>query len=132
MRGSCEFILYHTSRTIEPHIPPHSPSSLNPVDFVTAAIVAASSSSQQHPVISANPDLKLGVDLTIRESEVVLSEGDSMQGSHYCAFAGTYILQWRLSEPAASIQHTSFDFSLTGPKCKIMFYYEVLDSENFR
>lgn len=112
---------------------PHSPSSLNPIDLVTNAIGAATTTTQG-PQIVADPTLKLGVDLNIREREVILSEGDSMQGSHYCAHSGTYILQWRLSEqqPSLSQHHTSFDFSLTGPKCKVMYYYELLDSANFK
>lgn len=100
--------------------------------MITNAIGSATT-SQQHPLILSAPELKIGVDLTVREREVTLSEGDSMQGSHYCALAGTYILQWRFSEqPTTSQHHTSFDFSLSGPKCKVMYYYELLDSENFR
>jgi hypothetical protein len=100
--------------------------------MVTSAIASATSS--QHPLIAASPDLKLGENLSVREKEVVLSEGDSMQGSHYCSMKGTYILQWRvIDQPSSSNQHhTSFDFSLTGPKCKIMHYHELLDSVNFR
>lgn len=48
---------------------------------------------------------------------------------------GTYILQWRNPEfvTAASAHPSSFDFSLPmTQKCKIMYYYEVLDSVEYR
>ncbi|KAI6235202.1 SEC14-like protein 1 family protein [Aphelenchoides besseyi] len=131
IKGACEFALYHTNKMIEQPVQPHSPSALNPVELVTAAISASSNSTQ--PVIYSNPELKIGENLTLREKEVVLSEGDSMQGSHYCALPGTYILQWRIcDQSAASQHHSSFDFSLMGPKCKVMYYFELLDSNNFR
>lgn len=52
-----------------------------------------------------------------------------MQGSHYCSQAGYYILQWRHLE---AVQNQPFDFSLSGHKCKIMYYHELLDSLDFR
>jgi hypothetical protein len=106
---------------------------MNPIDLVTNAIGGSSASNPNAPIILSSPELKLGVDLSIREQEVILSEGDSMQGSHYCSQIGTYILQWRLKDQASTSQHhTSFDFSLSGPKCKVMYYYELLDSQNFK
>ncbi|KAI6240133.1 SEC14-like protein 1 family protein [Aphelenchoides fujianensis] len=131
IKGCCEFLLYHTTKIIDQPVQPHSPSALNPVDLVTAAI---SSSNATHPVIYTDPELKLGENLTVREKEVVLSEGDSMIGSHYCALVGTYILQWRICDQPASAQHhtSSFDFSLTGPKAKVMYYHEVLEAASFR
>lgn len=65
----------------------------------------------------------------MEEKPVQFTEGDSMQGSHYCSRSGTYILQWRHPEPTPS---QSFDFSLSHHKCKIMYYYELLDSADFR
>lgn len=65
----------------------------------------------------------------MEEKPVQFTEGDSMQGSHYCPQKGYYILQWRHQEPALN---QSFDFSLSGHKCKIMYYHELLDSFNFK
>lgn len=53
---------------------PHSPTMLNPVEMVTAAIA-----NNPLPVISSDPSLTLGPDLTIEEKPVVFQEGDSMQ-----------------------------------------------------
>ncbi|PIC39093.1 hypothetical protein B9Z55_010895 [Caenorhabditis nigoni] len=51
------------------------------------------------------------------------------QGSHYCSRAGTYIMQWRVPETTAGHSST-FDFG--SHKCRLIYYYEILNSENFR
>ncbi len=53
-----------------------------------------------------------------------------MQGSHFCSAPGTYILQWKYADVVA--HHQSFDFSLPGHKCKLIYYHELLDSAEFR
>uniref|UniRef100_A0A1I7WWZ2 PRELI/MSF1 domain-containing protein n=1 Tax=Heterorhabditis bacteriophora TaxID=37862 RepID=A0A1I7WWZ2_HETBA len=106
---------------IQEPVTPHSPTMLNPVEMVTAAIA-----NNPLPTVAADPSLTLGPNLTIEEKPVVFQEGDSMQGSHFCSRSGTYILQWRIPE------HTStFDFSIGSHKCKLMYYHEVLDSADF-
>ncbi|CAD5216999.1 unnamed protein product [Bursaphelenchus okinawaensis] len=132
IKGSCEFVVYHTNKAIDQPVQPSSPTSLNPVERLTNAIESVSLGSPPHSVIQAAPDLKLGEDITVQEQPVILSEGDSMQGSHYCAQQGTYILQWKVTEAPNQPPHAAFDFSLTGPKCKLMYYHELLDSVNFR
>ncbi|CAJ0947130.1 unnamed protein product, partial [Mesorhabditis belari] len=126
IKSDCEFLVYHTSKIITEPAQPHSPTVLHPVDMITAAIENA-----PPPAVCSDPSLRLGPDLTIVENPVTFNEGDSMQGSHYCSKSGTYILQWRI--PQVPIEHnSSFDFSLSGPKCKLMYYHEVLDSADFR
>ncbi|CAJ0564051.1 unnamed protein product, partial [Mesorhabditis spiculigera] len=126
IKSDCEFLVYHTSKLISEPVHPHSPTVLHPVDMIAAAI----DSAPQKDVYS-DPSLTLGVDLTIEEKATLYIEGDSIQGSHCCAKSGTYILQWRVPQAQAE-PHSSFDFSLTGPKCKLMYYHEVLDSKDFR
>lgn len=63
------------------------------------------------------------------EEAVQFAEGDSMQGSHYCNNVGCYILQWRHCE---AVPNPSFDFSLMSHKCKIVYYFELLDSMDFK
>ncbi|VDK47223.1 unnamed protein product [Anisakis simplex] len=127
LKSDCEFLLYYTEKVIDTPATPHSPPVLSPVERVTAAI--GSSASTPISAISCDSKLTLGIDLRIEEKPVQFTEGDSMQGSHYCSRAGTYILQWRHPEPTPN---QSFDFSLSHHKCKIMYYYELLDSADFR
>lgn len=70
------------------------------------------------------------MDLAVQERPVTFSEGDSMQGSHYCTMTGTYIMQWRHPEP---VHHKdTFDFSLSGHKCKLIVYHELLPAAEFQ
>lgn len=110
--------------------------------MVSAAIGGA---SHQHPDLQCAPDLKVGTpELSLEEKPVLFQEGDSMQvsvisvnlmkkslfqGSHYCSRAGTYIMQWRVPDTAGGHSST-FDFG--SHKCKFIYYYEILNSENFR
>ncbi|ETN68996.1 hypothetical protein RB195_025957 [Necator americanus] len=126
LKSDCEFVVYHTPKVIQEAAIPHSPTMMNPVEMVTAAIA-----NNPLPVILSDPSLTLGPDLTIEEKPVVFQEGDSMQGSHFCSRSGTYILQWRTPEIPG--QHNStFDFSIGSHKCKLMYYHELLDSADFR
>ncbi|XP_069953802.1 SEC14-like protein 1 isoform X2 [Cherax quadricarinatus] len=66
------------------------------------------------------------------DQEPVFREGESIQGSHVTSHMGTYILQWHYYE---SSQHTSpLDIidSITAPKSKIMYYFEMLKSADYR
>jgi len=127
VKGECEFLVYHTDKKLKNPVP-QSPT-LNPVERVTAAIGAVAIS--QHPfTVALDPDLRLDQGLSVQEHPVTFSEGDSMQGSHYCSMPGTYILQWRHTEPVPNHQ-PSFDFSLSSHKAKLLLYYELLDAAGF-
>ncbi|VDM12239.1 unnamed protein product [Wuchereria bancrofti] len=123
--GECEFLIYYTEKQVEANTTPNSPSVLTSVERVTAAI----GNTVTNSALLCDPKLTIGVNLKLEEKPVQFTEGDSMQGSHYCPQAGFYILQWRHLE---SVQNQSFDFSLSGHKCKIMYYHELLDSLDFR
>ncbi|KAI1725704.1 PRELI-like family domain-containing protein [Ditylenchus destructor] len=133
IKGECEFIVYHTSKDIKSHPAPSSP---NAVERVTAAIASASLLSSTPPpfAIASHPELTLGDDLSMQERPVAFAEGDSMQGSHYCKQSGTYIMQWRYPEHTLSTHHqgSSFDFSHLSHKCRLMYYYELLNSADFK
>uniref|UniRef100_A0AC35U640 CRAL-TRIO domain-containing protein n=1 Tax=Rhabditophanes sp. KR3021 TaxID=114890 RepID=A0AC35U640_9BILA len=126
LKGECEFLLYHTNKVLE-QPQPTSPS-FKPVERVSAVI---GSSSSHIGSLHGHPELVLDHDLFIVEKAIAFSEADSMQGSHYCCKSGTYIMQWRHQEPVSS-HHTSFDFSLSGHKCRLMYYSELLNSTDFR
>nr|CRZ25908.1 Bm5958 [Brugia malayi] len=125
LKGECEFLIYYTEKQVEANITPNSPSVLTSVERVTAVI----GNTVTNSALLCDPKLTIGVNLKLEEKPVQFTEGDSMQGSHYCSQAGFYILQWRHLE---SVQNQSFDFSLSGHKCKIMYYHELLDSLDFR
>ncbi|MFH4976530.1 hypothetical protein AB6A40_003239 [Gnathostoma spinigerum] len=122
LKGDCEFVVYYTERPIEIQSTP-----LSPVERMTAVI--GSSTPTAFSALVSDPKLTLGIDLRIEEKPVQFTEGDSMQGSLYCSRTGTYILQWRHPDSSST---PSFDFSLTQHKCRLMYYYELLDSANFR
>uniref|UniRef100_A0A0K0ESX1 Col_cuticle_N domain-containing protein n=1 Tax=Strongyloides stercoralis TaxID=6248 RepID=A0A0K0ESX1_STRER len=126
LKGECEFLIYYCPSMLDAPIA-HSPT-INAVDRVSASISGPTSFS--HP-IHAYPNLSFDNSIKIVEKPLLFSEGDSMQGSHYCSQSGTYILQWRHQEPPNN-QHYSFDFSLSGHKCKLMYYSELLNSTDFR
>jgi len=53
-------------------------------------------------------------------------DGESVQGSHLTTKSGTYVLQWYWSSDSLNISsghHT---------KAKIMYYYEMLKSADYR
>ncbi|PIC39092.1 hypothetical protein B9Z55_010895 [Caenorhabditis nigoni] len=131
LKNDCEFSLYFSTEKIEQPVVrdgAQSPTTiLNPVEMVSAAIGGA---SHQHPDLQCAPELKVGTpQLSVEEKPVLFQEGDSMQGSHYCSRAGTYIMQWRVPETTAGHSST-FDFG--SHKCRLIYYYEILNSENFR
>uniref|UniRef100_A0A915D8G2 CRAL-TRIO domain-containing protein n=1 Tax=Ditylenchus dipsaci TaxID=166011 RepID=A0A915D8G2_9BILA len=130
IKGECEFVLYHSGKVIKQNAQPTSP---NPVERVTAVIASTSLLSSSSPpfVVAVDPNLKLGPEISIQEKPVIFGEGDSMQGSHFCTSSGTYIMQWRSPE-ASTGHHQSFDFSNLSHKCKLMYYFELLNSADFR
>uniref|UniRef100_A0A158Q8A3 CRAL-TRIO domain-containing protein n=1 Tax=Elaeophora elaphi TaxID=1147741 RepID=A0A158Q8A3_9BILA len=117
LKGECEFLIYYTEKQVEVAATPNSPS-----------VLTAIGSTVTTSALLCDPKLTIGVNLKLEEEPVQFTEGDSMQGSHYCPRTGYYILQWRHFE---AIQNQSFDFSLSGHKCKIMYYHELLDSLDF-
>ncbi|CAD6190431.1 unnamed protein product [Caenorhabditis auriculariae] len=125
LKSECEFVVYYTEKKVEQPPAPSSPT-LNPVEKVSAAL---GGSSHPQPTVAAAPELTLGQDLQLEEKANVFHEGDSMQGSHYCSRAGTYILQWRVPETTL-LNSSAFDFG--SHKCRFMYYYEILNSADFR
>ncbi|KAH6943759.1 hypothetical protein HPB50_026935 [Hyalomma asiaticum] len=70
-----------------------------------------------------------GVDYKTVEPCLTCHDGESVQGSHVTNASGTYILQWRHLEGP---QHHSFEFPLALHKAKVMYYYEVLKSQDYK
>lgn len=59
------------------------------------------------------------------EPTIICHDGDSIQGSHVAQYTGTYILQWKYNQSIHSHE-------MAHHKAQIMFYYEILDSTNYK
>lgn len=64
---------------------------------------------------------------------------DSLQGSHVTRWPGFYILQWKFhSTPACAatslprVDDVLASLQVSSHKCKVMYYTEVIGSEDFR
>jgi len=73
---------------------------------------------------------KEGHDFFRVETSIVCHDGESVQGSHVTNHTGYYILQWKFHD-VAPISHHLMD-SITTSKAKVMYYYEVLKSSDYR
>nr|XP_019612027.1 PREDICTED: SEC14-like protein 5 [Rhinolophus sinicus] len=67
------------------------------------------------------------------EAPLVCREGESIQGSHVTRWPGTYLLQWQMHSPPGNVvEDVLTALHSPGPRCKLLYYYEVLASEDFR
>ncbi|XP_041473469.1 SEC14-like protein 1 isoform X2 [Lytechinus variegatus] len=76
--------------------------------------------------------MQCGIDYKVVESALVCKAGESIQGSHVCQVAGWYVLQWRHYNISAALPSSAQKAAHHYHKSKIMFYHEVLASEDFR
>ncbi|KGL79790.1 SEC14-like 5, partial [Tinamus guttatus] len=81
----------------------------------------------------------LGVDYSRMESPLVCREGESIQGSHVTRWPGFYILQWKMHGPLPCsgtslprVDDVLASLQVSSHRCKIIYYYEVLASKDFR
>uniref|UniRef100_A0A671TGD9 SEC14 like lipid binding 1 n=1 Tax=Sparus aurata TaxID=8175 RepID=A0A671TGD9_SPAAU len=81
----------------------------------------------------------LGQDYSMVESPLTCKEGESVQGSHITRWPGFYILQWKFYNMAACsatnlprVDDVLATLQVSSHKCKVMYYTEVLGSEDFR
>lgn len=82
---------------------------------------------------------QLGRDYSMVESPLICKEGESVQGSHVTRWPGFYILQWKFhSTPACAatslprVDDVLASLQVSSHKCKVMYYTEVIGSEDFR
>ncbi|ERE67791.1 SEC14-like protein 1 [Cricetulus griseus] len=82
---------------------------------------------------------QLGRDYSTVESPLICREGESVQGSHVTRWPGFYILQWKFhSMPACAatnlprVDDVLASLQVSSHKCKVMYYTEVIGSEDFR
>ncbi|CAL8270927.1 unnamed protein product [Lota lota] len=81
----------------------------------------------------------LGQDYSKVETALTCREGESVQGSHITRWPGFYILQWRFhSAPACAasslprVDDVLASLQVSSHKCKVIYYTEVLASQDFR
>ncbi|XP_076998008.1 SEC14-like protein 5 [Tamandua tetradactyla] len=116
LQGDVVFSLYHTRRALGPGI--------------------------QEPGASGRLEARgrgRGMDYSRVEAPLVCRAGDSIQGSHVARWPGVYLLQWQMLVPPGNVACSlpGVDDVLTalhspGPTCKLLYYCEVLASEDFR
>ena len=89
---------------------------------------------------------KESVDYFKVENSIVCHDGESIQGTHVTSHTGKYILQWKFFDKhhpltsASSSQHHSVSpldviadsLSGTQHKAKVMYYFETLNSTDYR
>ncbi|XP_012563299.1 SEC14-like protein 5 [Hydra vulgaris] len=72
--------------------------------------------------------IRPGIDAQVVERPITCAQGDSLQGTHICQQAGVYILQWKYSNAITNVRQTV----KAQNKSKIMYYYEVLPSKDYK
>uniref|UniRef100_A0A8C9PDN7 SEC14 like lipid binding 5 n=1 Tax=Spermophilus dauricus TaxID=99837 RepID=A0A8C9PDN7_SPEDA len=115
LRGDVVFSLYHTKQALR--LGPREPGARASGQLVDKGWV-------------------LGTDYSRVEAPLVCREGESIQGSHVTRWPGVYLLQWQVHSPPGSMACSLPGDVLTalhspGPKCKLLYYCEVLASEDF-
>lgn len=114
---------------------------------------ATSASASDSHVSCIEKGWKEGVDYFKVESSIVCHDGESIQGSHVTANAGTYVLQWKFFDRAAGAGLVGASGSgaggaggghhhmgalddvidtITHNKAKVMYYYETLNSSDYK
>ncbi|KAK7085916.1 hypothetical protein SK128_015886, partial [Halocaridina rubra] len=121
-------VLFSVLRTKVPitHRPePQSPSG------AMGVIDAVMGSDEQHRSV-IEKTWREGYEYFRVEPQLVCHDGESIQGSHVTSYMGTYVLQWRYYESAPHTSPLDIIDTITAPKAKIMYYYEMLKSADYR
>ncbi|XP_031417349.1 SEC14-like protein 1 isoform X3 [Clupea harengus] len=138
-KGDVVFNIYHSRRT--PQTPPHREAQgAHTLSHPHTPPGACSNNTQM-----IDRSWVLGQDYSRVETALTCREGESIQGSHVTRWPGFYILQWRFhgaggAGGAAACSGSSLArvddmlASLQGAphRCRILYYTEVLQSQDFR
>ncbi|XP_046899601.1 SEC14-like protein 1 isoform X2 [Hypomesus transpacificus] len=125
-KGDVVFHIYHSKRA--PQTPRKDP-------LATHSITSPGGNNVQ----LIDRSWTLGQDYSMVESPLTCKEGESVQGSHVTRWPGFYILQWKFQgTPACAatnlprVDDVLASLQVSSHKCKVMYYTEVLGSEDFR
>ncbi|XP_029288186.1 SEC14-like protein 1 isoform X2 [Cottoperca gobio] len=125
-KGDVVFNIYHSKRAPQPprKDPPAAHGITSPVGNNVQLI---------------DKSWTLGQDYSMVESPLTCKEGESVQGSHITRWPGFYILQWKFHNMPAClatnlprVEDVLATLQVSSHKCKVMYYTEVLGSEDFR
>ncbi|KAG8192935.1 hypothetical protein JTE90_028059 [Oedothorax gibbosus] len=126
MKDDISFCVFQTNQPL----PPPSEKELNEDDQQGCGHPSLQMLTLETPVHSVIPKgWTLGKDYFVVEPMLTCKDGESVQGSHVTRGEGTYILQWKHVE---TVHHHSFDFPLSTHKSKVMYYHEVLKSQDYK
>lgn len=126
-------VVFSVFRTRDPvarkKTPPTTPTTLGTFNLGGGVV----SDPEHHTAIGRG--WKEGVEYFRVETPVICHDGESIQGSHVTQWVGSYILQWAYFDKIVSTGsgQDMWD-TITHPqhKAKVMFYYEVLNSVDYR
>ncbi|XP_030434597.1 SEC14-like protein 5 isoform X2 [Gopherus evgoodei] len=124
LKGDVVFCLFHSKRAPK---------------TIRKEATSSSASTAGDNVQLIDKSWVLGVDYSRMESPLVCREGESIQGSHVTRWPGFYVLQWKMhsSLPCSGTSLHRVDdvlasLQVSSHKCKLMYYFEVLASKDFR
>uniref|UniRef100_A0A8C8SAI1 SEC14 like lipid binding 5 n=1 Tax=Pelusios castaneus TaxID=367368 RepID=A0A8C8SAI1_9SAUR len=124
LKGDVVFCLFHSKRAPE-------------ISRKEATLSSTSSAGDNVQLIDKS--WVLGVDYSRMESPLVCREGESIQGSHVTRWPGFYVLQWKMHSPLPCsgtslprVDDVLASLQVSNHKCKLMYYFEVLASKDFR
>ncbi|XP_028978131.2 SEC14-like protein 1 isoform X2 [Esox lucius] len=128
-KGDVVFHIYHSKRAPQP------PARKDPPGGPHGSITTPGGNNVQ----LIDRSWTLGLDYSMVESPLTCREGESVQGSHVTRWPGFYILQWRFHNmPGSSstnlprVDDVLASLQVSSHKCKVMYYTEVIGSEDFR
>jgi len=127
MKHDVMFSVFRTKDTATvKKTPPPTPTTLGSFNLHT-------NSDQEH-YTAIEKGWKEGADYFRVEAPIVCHDGESIQGSHVTSFVGTYLLQWSYFERVSSGTAQDKWDHMTHPqhKAKVMFYYEILNSLDYK
>ncbi|XP_074866779.1 SEC14-like protein 5 isoform X2 [Carettochelys insculpta] len=125
LKGDVVFCLFHSKRA--------------PENARKEATTSSGTSTAGDNVQLIDKNWVLGVDYSCMESPLVCREGESIQGSHVTRWPGFYVLQWKMHSPLPCsgtslprVDDVLASLQVSSHKCKLMYYFEVLASKDFR
>jgi len=131
IRGDVMYTLYHS----EKYVGPIDLSDVNCIPPSPSGIPSSGSTSSCQNTQFISKNMSLDEDYTLVENGIICKEGESVQGSHVCRKSGFYILQWKLHYSVNQSDSFITDVlnDITHPtKAKLIYYHELLPSNNFR
>uniref|UniRef100_H2YPN7 SEC14-like protein 1 n=1 Tax=Ciona savignyi TaxID=51511 RepID=H2YPN7_CIOSA len=136
VKGDVTFTLFHSTHPLGKcfilDAAEYLTASFEPSSFRLTVRHATSHSSGR--MLTSHKEITSQTHYTIMEAGIVCREGESVQGSHIARKPGSYVLQWKYhgGQPQSSTVQDVLYQVTHNPKSKVIYYHELLPSENFR